>query len=922
MRKFFIIISSVLIIVPLLMGVTQTGTVIIKVTTEEGQILPGASVHLRSNAMMGERIIQADRFGKAVFRTLPPGQYIIDISMETFNTSRVLTRVTVGQTRTLIVPLELSMSDTISVVHKNPLLGTRSSALQEEFDFENSINYLPTDRHYSDVLAMTAGASEDKSDPNVYGASTSDNSYIVDGSPTIDPVTQTWSDQFNVDIISEISTQTAGISAEYSLLQGAVMNIITKSGSNEFSGIARFEFNRIKWNDLDENYTDPAGNPTKQGYDQDDVYLSGGGPALPDYLWWYMSWNNFDTSRLFKRHTNPLNPSYTEPAKRAYIGEAISLKGTFQITNSFKGNILYMSAPVEIRNVSQYYSWFWQETSDVTQEQGSDISLVFNTIFILNDEMFLEGSYSHGEKTLNVIPQEVDDEYVFTATRTEGPTYHAWDNWWMWGSAWYDYRSERNSDLYSISFNWLLDTEGFGYHDFKAGFEVRDNYTVKSSYQGGMPAGDGVIYTFANQDGYAFNDWSSAPGWKYRYNYENPLPAAENHNKYYSAYLQDSIDINENLTINIGLRIDPNRLTNNMDRTIAEPGILGSLAPRLGFSYRLSSDLSVRGTYGRMYDLFDLAIADTFNSYSSPMSASWYWWTGDDWTFGGAWTIGSIEWQNSIDDDFTQMYADEYTIGIDYYLTSDIAFSVSGIWRQFRDGYCAEDLDNDRVTHYMNVNTDAFGSMWKEYKGVSLRAVKRPGNDNLFLRLSWTFQSIEGFEWLANGLDYGVTSAGDVYYHSPEFNNEMAEYWWGDLGYETMTGRAQFTYFVKNGLYFGANISCDNNNRETSYQSAVETFQNMPVRYDAIPNGHADIERLPWQIEFDLQIGFEKAWDLPVDVPLFDDNLLFAVYLNINNILNEQVPVNIQNNLDSPYYGEYTGWQRARELQVGVRLEL
>ncbi len=845
--------------------------------------------------------------------------YVVDVMMDSFKPGRGNVRVLIQKTVKVTIPLELGQaSEVVTVVSEAPIVDTKSSTVSQDFSFETSINRIPNDRHYNDILSMAAGT-HDGNNPNVYGASDDDNQYMVDGVSTTDPLTQTWSDQFNIDIIADASAQAAGISAEYSLVQGAVLNIVTKSGSNEFGGIGRFEFTRIAWNDGNENELDSDGIPVKLGSNQDDVFLSGGGPLVPDMVWWYLSYNSFGTENAFQRHIDPTNLNVTREAIGAYIGHSFTAKGTVQIGDDLKANVLYMESPVVMHNLAPWYSDYWQESSDMNKTQGADMSLVTNASYILNESMFLEGRWAHGNKVMQLGAQEVN-EYVFVPSQATGPNFQTWQRWWSWGSVLTTYNQERKNDIYGGALNWLLETDGLGYHDMKIGFEYTDNYVYGYSYGGGATpdSTDGVFYYFFDITGYAFEDWASAPGWKYRYTYENSLPAAEYHNTFYSAYIQDSIEVNEDLTLNLGFRVDPNKMTNNQDVALVEPGIFETIAPRVGFTYVLADGFSVRGSYGRMYDLFDLSIAQDFNTYNTPQTTTIDFWGGGQWNYLTAITVGATNWTHSIADDFSQMYADEVTVGMDYQMSANFAISLSGIWRQFKDVYSPEDLDNDGVVRYMNIETDAYGNKWKEYMGATLRIVKRPTDDNLYMQISWTVQNLEGFGSLGNGLNYD----GAVYLHSPEFNNDMAEYWWGDLGYETMIGRAQMTYFLPNGIYFGANVALDNNNKETSTESTTGTFNGVTVNYTDFPNGHADLDRMPWQLDFDLQIGFETAWDLPVDVPLFDDNLLFAVYLSVRNLFNEQVAINTVNNVNASDYGEYTEWQDARELQLGFRIEL
>lgn len=85
---------------------------------------------------------------------------------------------------------------------------------------------------------MTPGVTGD----TAHGSSVRDNTYNIDGVNTADPVVGTESIFFSVDTVEEISVQTGGLSAEYGQVQGAVIDVVSKSGGNEFHGAANFYY--------------------------------------------------------------------------------------------------------------------------------------------------------------------------------------------------------------------------------------------------------------------------------------------------------------------------------------------------------------------------------------------------------------------------------------------------------------------------------------------------------------------------------------------------------------------------------------------------------------------------------------------------------------------------------------------------------
>ena len=79
------------------------------------------------------------------------------------------------------------------------------------------------------------------------GALTSNNLFIIDAVDTTDPTTGTFGTNLNFEAIQEVSVYTSGVSAEYGRAQGAIVNVITKSGTNRFEGSAKYIFQNDNW---------------------------------------------------------------------------------------------------------------------------------------------------------------------------------------------------------------------------------------------------------------------------------------------------------------------------------------------------------------------------------------------------------------------------------------------------------------------------------------------------------------------------------------------------------------------------------------------------------------------------------------------------------------------------------------------------
>ena len=106
---------------------------------------------------------------------------------------------------------------------------------------------LPTDRNYAAVAQVTAGVntqvdpynpSNDSTALTVYGSSKSENSYVIDGLDTSGVEYGTQGTTLNFEFIQEVEVKTGGYEAEFGRSTGGIINVITKSGGNEFHGDA------------------------------------------------------------------------------------------------------------------------------------------------------------------------------------------------------------------------------------------------------------------------------------------------------------------------------------------------------------------------------------------------------------------------------------------------------------------------------------------------------------------------------------------------------------------------------------------------------------------------------------------------------------------------------------------------------------
>jgi hypothetical protein len=242
-RVFFM--TVVLLMAGLAFGQTsQTGNIVGRVISPEGEGLPGVSVTLTSPAIIISSMsaITGEK-GAFRFMALAPGDYQITFELSGMRTViRKGVRVEVARTATFDITLEMrSLEENVTVIGQSPTIDKQRTARPANMDRE-FLQSLPAPRNLGTFVNMAPGISND----SAYGSSTMDNSYLLDGVNLVDAATGTQSVGFGLDIMEEIAIQAGGLSAEYGSVRGAMINVVTKSGGNKFSGGGSFYFNQEK----------------------------------------------------------------------------------------------------------------------------------------------------------------------------------------------------------------------------------------------------------------------------------------------------------------------------------------------------------------------------------------------------------------------------------------------------------------------------------------------------------------------------------------------------------------------------------------------------------------------------------------------------------------------------------------------------
>ncbi|MCK6501524.1 MAG: carboxypeptidase regulatory-like domain-containing protein, partial [Nitrospira sp.] len=278
-----------------LAGVVSDGT---------GAPLPGVAVEIRSSSLIGTRSVVTDGAGRYRFPALPPGTYLVTASLSGFTkVERNNVRVSLGATATVNISLSVSTTAEVVVTGEAPVVDTANTTIGTTATSE-AIQRLPLGRNFTAIATTVAGTGTDVSGGiTVYGATGLENSYIVDGINTTGIKTGIQTKQLNNEFIQEVEVKTGGYEAEYGRVLGGTVNVITKSGGNEFRGnvFGYYDSDSLAAGDSQtadrhQVYQGEYTTPTRY-----DLGFGLGGYMMKDRVWFFAAYNRTKSSQDIER---------------------------------------------------------------------------------------------------------------------------------------------------------------------------------------------------------------------------------------------------------------------------------------------------------------------------------------------------------------------------------------------------------------------------------------------------------------------------------------------------------------------------------------------------------------------------------------------------------------------------------------------
>jgi hypothetical protein len=263
------------------------------VTDDQGLSLPGVTVTATSPALLAPRVTVTDAAGQYRVINLPPGTYVLSAELAGFAVFRregIVLRA--GANFLVDVPMRLgTLAETVTVVAESPMLEVTRPAnvLNIDGDFQRELP-LVEGKFWSDFLNMTPGVqsrphNDGSGRQNYFGNAVDHRDAVVDMEGMM---ASNYNDSninrtgLSTEAIEDVQIKTGGVDASSPMGYGIVLNMVSKSGGNQFRGSAGWTYQPFEWNS---DNTGGEGTPATRRINQGDFSL--GGPILRDRAWFF-----------------------------------------------------------------------------------------------------------------------------------------------------------------------------------------------------------------------------------------------------------------------------------------------------------------------------------------------------------------------------------------------------------------------------------------------------------------------------------------------------------------------------------------------------------------------------------------------------------------------------------------------------------
>lgn len=646
-------------------GQTPTGNLYGTVTDDSGAALPGVMVTV--SGIGAPRTQFTDAQGQWRFLALDPGAYTVTAELDGFGGIQ-FPDVVVALGRNTSVPLVLTaaLEETITVTSESPLLDERKLSTGTNVS-QVELEKIPTARDPWALLSQTPGVLVDRvnvggsesgqqSAFRAPGVSGNQNDFQMDGTSITDmAATGASPTYYDFDQFAEMSFTTGGTDVTKNSA-GVQVNLVTKRGSNEFRGSARFyntQRNGYFGGKLAQSQPNIEGELYKDNFQTElagaqvrkieDIGFEAGGAAIQDRLFFWGSWGQNDIQQ--NAATGLADDTILE-------NTALKANGQINASNSIVGSFNNGDKLKFGRGAGTV-----RPAATTWNQRGPSAQYRLEDTHVFSANFFLTGTYSHGDFgfALRARGTRSDEDGLHPDALDPRREAGVWQDNYLSGG------SSRPFDSYQVDTSYFFTTGASVNHELKIGGRFRE-FTQNSVFQWGprdVFHGDwGATVAVRDHTGVAVSEYTAI-------------------------WAQDTMTFGR-ATLNFGLRYDDQGGANEAYNRPAHPVAAyrdifpdtnfrgsdagfswGSIAPRLGATYAIGEERKtlVRASVSQFYD----QMGSGWVTRNSPFGASYAYFDS---------VTGDLYFARGFDPDDPLKVVDETDPGLDAPLTREILAAV------------------------------------------------------------------------------------------------------------------------------------------------------------------------------------------------------------------------------------------------------
>jgi hypothetical protein len=533
-----------------------------------GGVLPGVTVTAKNQETGLTRTATSEETGVYRLPALPPGTYTVTMELAGFSTeSRTNLVLVIDHVATIDVTMSpATIQESVTVTGEAPIVDARTAVVSTSVTNEQIQDLPVASRRWVDLAMLTPGVSQDNIRGQFYrgnvniGAGTREysNGFVVDG------VNNTWAQMgeprqnFAMDSIREFKVSQSTYKAELGLATGGVLSVVTRSGTNVFSGSA---FNFFRDESLTAKTAFENERPDFRRWQYGGTF---GGPIVRDRTHFFGAVERSDENQFFTVNTGERFPQYDGTYESDQYRWTYSVKVDHQISST---QSLFGRAASEVE-----YRPIITAGGRVHPSNSFDFGVP-------------RSSYVGGHTWL-VSSSMINDlrvQYAYAKYEVSPPYSHgSWDP---------GYFGDDRLNYCTAIFNYpSLGLGGCGNSQMgpERRWQIRDDLSWTRGPHQFKFGGDLSIIRFESDNlGSPLGTWtmprdaeySAADRTTWPTQYQNSLPTfGEIPVRHFSTYIQDDWQILSNLTLNLGLRYDVQFGSFNEDI----PDLLGRIGEKLG----------------------------------------------------------------------------------------------------------------------------------------------------------------------------------------------------------------------------------------------------------------------------------------------------------------------------------------------------